>query len=61
MPTCPQTALATATARARHLESEAAGVLATVATTALNHAFFTQRLTALRAVHRRQLWRLQAL
>lgn len=61
MPISPQNAQATATARAQHLESEAAGVLATVATTALNLSFFAQLLNALRAVHRRQLLRLQAL
>lgn len=58
---CPQAALATATARAQCLESNLAGVLAQVATTALNHAFFEQRLTALRGVHRRQVSRFQSL
>ena len=59
MKPCPQSTLATATARAERLESEAAGLLANVATTSLNHAFFAQRLTALRGVHRRQVARFQ--
>ncbi len=61
MKTCPATALATATARAQRLETDTAGLLARVATTALNHAFFEQRLTALRGVHRRQVSRFQSL
>lgn len=58
---CPQATLATAAARAQRLESEAAGVLANVATTALNLDFFTARLSALRGVHRCQVPRLQEL
>ena len=61
MKTCPAIALATATARAQRLEIDTAGALANVATTALNHGFFAQRLAALRGVHRRQLLRLRAL
>ncbi|MDQ2771553.1 MAG: hypothetical protein M3Y54_13770 [Bacteroidota bacterium] len=57
----PATALATATARVQRLEIDTAGVLAQVATTALNTAFFAQRLAALRGVHCRQIVRFQEL
>jgi hypothetical protein len=61
MPTCPAIALATVTARAQRLELDTAGVLAQVATTALNPLFFAQRLATLRGVHRRQVGRFQEL
>jgi len=61
MPACPATALATATARAQRLETDTAGALAQVVTTALNSLFFAQRLAALRGVHYRQVSRFQEL
>jgi hypothetical protein len=58
---CPQTTLATATARAQRLENEVAGVLQGILGTCLNTVFIAERLTALRGVHRRQVPRLQEL